>query len=298
LLAGAFLLVPAVVLGQSFEGIVTQRTVEIKDDPLYRLMFRLQPRDQEMDYDPEKEWTVEDDLRELEKDAERLMALSVDEIRGAVEPQDEQLGDANVSETRMLLKGSMVRMEPGGPAYFLLNLGTGETTIVNTYGKYYIKWSAEELERMAGESNLGAGDEDAGAGEAKPARIEPVGATKEINGLRAEAFRVRTENTITMGWVTDEHGDLRASFEKVADRFGLQGSEDEPGSDAEDLLWEKGVPVLIKTFSLDVGDDEARARAYEVSEIVSIERKSLPADLFKVPAGYTRKTVEELYGQN
>jgi hypothetical protein len=98
--------------------------------------------------------------------------------------------------------------------------------------------------------------------------------------------------------VTDEYRELRVSMKKIADRLDEMNTEDDSDSAAEDLLWEKGVPVLIQTVSWGAGDlGGPGVNSYEVSEIVSVERKSLSADLFKVPADFTEKTLAELYGQ-
>jgi hypothetical protein len=303
LLAGAFLLLPAALLAQGFEGVVKQRTFELSGETLNPLFDAVQGQEEEEydESDDEEEATEEDARRELMDLIDKLLALPLDQVRAMIPSQGDNFGMSTASEITMYLKGSKVRAEMGGEAggfgYFLMDAKKTAFTLVNPGDKFYVEWTPEAMNQALEGMGL---DPDAGepaAERPERARIRSLGVTKEINGVRAEAYRVEDDGVVIVGWVTDEYTALRGSLEKLAERMDAMGSDEESDSGAEDLLWEKGVPVLIQKVGWGEDWGMLGVNSYDVTEIVSVEQKSLSGDLFKVPAGYTQKTLAELYGQ-
>ena len=301
LLAGAFLLLPAAALAQGFEGVVKQRTLELEGEAIWRVFDQLGGQEDEEYDESDEEWTEEDERRQLQEQVDKLLALPLDELLAMVRPEDAELGYSTFNESTFYMKGPMLRVEMGGETggfgYFLVNANETAVTLVNPGEKYYVKWSPDDMDAMLADMGLDPNAMEAAAEPSEAPRIRSLGTTREINGVRAEAYRVEEEGAVTIGWVTGEYGELRASMKKIAERLEKMSPEDESDSAAEDLLWEKGVPVLIQTVDWSDGLGGLSVGGYEVTEVVSVERKSLAADVFKVPAGYTEKSLAELYGQ-
>jgi hypothetical protein len=300
LLAGAFLLLPAALLAQGFEGVVEQRSFELQGEALNPLLDAVEG-DEEYEYDETaEEPTEEDELRDFMALVDKLLALPLDQVR-AVVPSDDAVGTSSSDAMTLYLKGTKVRAEIGGLGgfgYFLMSAEKTGFTLVNPQQKFYVEYTPEAMDEALRE--MGLDPSDSGPTAEKPekqARIRSLGVTKEINGVRADAYRVEGDGVVIVGWVTDEYGDLRRTMEKLVEQLQRMSPEDESDADAEDLLWEKGVPVLVQKIEWSKSWDMFGVDSYEVTEVVSVERKSLSGDLFKVPAGYTKKTLAELYGQ-
>ena len=302
LLAGAFLLLPAAALAQGFEGVVRQRSLELQGEVIWQVLDQLGGQEDD-DYDEsEEEWTEEDEQRYMREMVDKLLALSLDDVLATLRPEDAELGYSTFDESTFYLKGSMLRAESGGDdggfGYFLVNAKETAVTLVNPGEKYYVKWTREDMDGLLADMGLDPSATEPAAERRQAPRIQSMGTAREINGVRAEAYRVEEDEAVTIGWVTDEYGELRASLKSIVERLEAMNTEDDDSdSEADDLLWEKGVPVLIQTVGWGEGLSGPSVSSYEVQETISVERKSLSADLFKVPADYSEKSLAELYGQ-
>lgn len=85
---------------------------------------------------------------------------------------------------------------------------------------------------------------------------------------------------------------LVKAIQKPSDMWG-EASDSNQEADPDDLLSVHGFPMLVQT--LEVADGELGN--YEIQETVSVERKTMPAGLFAVPAGYHKVTLEQLFAE-
>ena len=98
-----------------------------------------------------------------------------------------------------------------------------------------------------------------------------------------------------MGWCAEDASGLQSTMEKLMAMVGaLDDEEEEDGSDValEDLLCERRIPIRIQSFFPSRG----MAGMYGIEEILTVEKTPVSDDTVEVPAGFTKKSVAELWG--
>lgn len=179
--------------------------------------------------------------------------------------------DAQVTEGAMMIKGSVIRMEGGEQAeggYGLWDIGRHTITMIQPSQRMYMELPLDQ----------------APAGTPAPARpgapvVKPLGQPRTINGMRTTGYEVRGADFVIRGWMTQDHPGLTGAFRRaVAERDETKDEEDL----AMEQLLRHGFPVLM--FTLNRG-------SLRIEETVSVERTTLGADLFQIPAGYTKMTI-------
>ena len=124
-------------------------------------------------------------------------------------------------------------------------------------------------------------DEDSGEG-GKPAAIRKTGKTKKILGYRCDQYLMREEDMETEIWGTK---DLRGLSSALAKALGEERAGQ--GEAWNDELTRLGIyPILANT--------RIEGKVVESQEVVRIEKRSLPDDLFSLPAGYKKQSVGDI----
>lgn len=224
---------------QQFEGVVTIRTVHLSSDIV---------ADQIGD-EPD------------ERAREKLFAMSLAQLEQAS-------GAANTNV--MQVKGGRIRSAafemPGmGSGYMVLDMTSGMMRTVTPSKRSYYEMSLRTPGAAAAE-------------EQKDMKIEPLGRTQVINGLRCTGYRVTQGDQVSRVWTTDD-----AALRQLMNGFlSMAGQEDEGVQGSRALVAKYGAAVMTQEF------DEAGG--YRI-EVWSLERKSLPDSLFAVPAGFTKMPV-------
>jgi hypothetical protein len=116
----------------------------------------------------------------------------------------------------------------------------------------------------------------------KPAAIKKTGKTKKILGYRCDQYLMREEEMETEIWGTK---DLKGLSSALARALG----EERAGQGAawNDELTRLGIyPILANT--------RIEGKVVESQEVVRIEKRSLPDDLFSLPAGYKKQSVGDI----
>ncbi|RMG42518.1 MAG: hypothetical protein D6718_13820 [Acidobacteria bacterium] len=149
----------------------------------------------------------------------------------------------------------------------------------------------EEIERAIAQMKSGLSPGEAPAARPVPA---PLGKRARIGAWEAEAYEVRAPGRRIVGWVAPDTYGLRGSIERLErgmkEALGGAGNS-EP--DAEEALWEKGLPVRVLTLRLSDG----RVTGLSISELLKVEPGSVPDAKFVLPAGYKKTTLADLVGR-
>jgi len=180
--------------------------------------------------------------------------------------------DAKVEQTTMRIRNNVIRLEPRADAtdssYGLMDLGRGVMTMIVPGERMYLEFPMP----MAG------GNQPAARPGAPAAKA--IG-QRTINGMQTTGYEVRTNEQIVRAWMTTDHPGLTWTFTRAATR-----SEDEvedPEADAVNAaLAGHGFPVLMITLT---------EGSLEVAELVQVQRAPLPAAMFAVPAGFTKRAI-------
>lgn len=109
--------------------------------------------------------------------------------------------------------------------------------------------------------------------------VKPLGQTRTINGVTVKGYEIRSPDQIIRAWMTQDFAGLTWAFRNAAARNEESGDQEDAG---RAQLARYGFPVLMITLT---------DRTLSIEETVSIERVALGADLFKVPAGFTKQTI-------
>jgi hypothetical protein len=288
-------LAPSAMMAQDFEGVIQERTISIEDMALDDLVNQLMEEmyaDQEMD--EEEEWTEEAEIEEMRKVAAQIFSIPMDRLMDMA-----RSGDAELMDMTLYIKGSKMRAdvkEEGSPfSYMISDVNSGVVMMVNEPGRYYVKWDAgemqERLKSMGIDPSEMANDDMESA---ERPQLREVGETMDINGMRCTAYEVMHDGGFARAWVTAEHKALQKTITALTESFSAMIGEDEDSEfDADELFWEKGMPVRTQRMS---GGTMMGFSTYEVQDIISIESKSLSSDMFEVPAGYAEKSLQDLWG--
>ncbi len=293
--AAALLTLPLPALGQSLEGVIRQRTVDVEDDALFELVYA--DSENEPDFANQADW-----LRSV---AEKLFAIPVDGLAG------------EASEVTIHVRGTMLRYEDGsGNGYVITDLATMNTRIVDPSTRSYVEYSVEDAqaavaeaqkqaEEMMARMGIDPDDAQADATSAEYASEEDgihftprawaLDRTEEVNGVPAEVFEAEAGSEIGLAWCGEDPAGMRPAMERLASQVVDPTAEgdafESQGPSVEDLLCEQGIPVRTKILSMRSAGD----LAFNVTEILSMERTPVSPDIFEVPAGYTKKSMADLW---
>jgi hypothetical protein len=282
------LLAPTGALAQTFEGTIRQRTITLRDAAVDRLMYG-----DEADAGDED---VPDDETEdafIRRMATKLFAAPMDRVLLVAREEDGEIEDVTV-----YMKGNRIRTDfanaDGGAGFLVLDLGSGTVTMVNTTARYYVQWTQQEMQDQFRAMGLPTAADRAEA-PGPDAVVRDLGRTLTIAGARCQGVEIGLPGQgVVWGWVSADYPELQRAIREIGRQAGdlFADDGDEEGQDPEDVLLERGFPMRTQRLS-----DAAMSPTYEVEEILAIERGTVPAGTFEVPAGYTKKTLQELWGR-
>ena len=289
--AGLFVL-PLPVLAQTFEGVIKQRSLDLQDESLYDLVYA--GADDEPEFDGQADW-----FRYV---AAKLFDVPIDELPGE-----------DAAEITVHIRGHMLRYDQGfGPGYVITDLSTGTTRLVDPSSRSYVEITAEDTKAAAGAAEAAArqAEEMMGSMGLDPAnpdaadeegvhfapKTQALGLTETVNGFSATAYAAEAGSEIGRGWCTESQQGVREALEHLGDQVSSFGGEEDAPSDSdgpvvEDLICKTGLPV--RTQILRFG--EWGGLAYSVTEILSVERTPQSDDVFAVPAGFTKKSMRDMW---
>jgi hypothetical protein len=234
--------------------------------------------------------------------AEQTLAISTDKLLAAKD------AGAQMRESTVYISGSKVRMdaplEKGREGYAIIDTEKNATWFVVPSEQRYIEWSEADakamdekmaqIEKMMKE-RMGSLPPEQRAqvetmlknmkgpeGDAAKAKVQPTGKTRTVNGMEATGFEVKSGDETLVGWVTQEQPDLNKTLHDVQARMekmtppSLRGRQS-----ARTSLGEKGFPVMMQTLDPD---------HYRVEEVIAVEKKAVPADMFAVPKDFAKTT--------
>lgn len=290
-LAVAALVVPG-LSAQDFEGVIQQRSISVSSEALYTVLNDAEIDDAILDGDDEQAY-----LRALTEVVFETPLERFTEMAAYGE-------DVTVEEMAIHVKGSRMSVEAGGGMgfdRFIVDAGTGTMWMVSSQRQMFVEWTQEDLEAMQRQSQeslaaLGI-DMDDLAGQADgpeaAATIAPLGRTEEVNGVTATAYRASSGDEIAVAWIRDDDPGIRESFRLLSERMAAMGGDGESGGgpSVSDLFWQEGTPVRTQTLQAAWGN----LQGYDVEDILSVERTSVADDLFEVPAGFEKKSLQDLY---
>ncbi|MGH7568265.1 MAG: DUF4412 domain-containing protein [Gemmatimonadales bacterium] len=205
------------------------------------------------------------------EDRDKIFALTLERLV--------ELG-ASLEQSTTLVKGSRFRtdvgeMPGGGRAYMILN---AETSVMQSVMPGQRAYYEVNLARLP----IPEAPEEA----EKDLKVEPLGKTQTINGLRCTAYRVTGGDgeAVSIIWATQD-ADFRSLFESQMKAFRRQGGEERGGggwaAKAQAQLKKYGFPVMTQELDED--------GSYSV-ELFVLSRVPQPDSLFVVPAGFRKVT--------
>jgi hypothetical protein len=177
--------------------------------------------------------------------------------------------DAEIDEATMRVKGKVLRLEgkDGDQGFGLLDFGRHVMTMVDPVSRMYLEFP------------LPAGDGGAAPGRPAASLVKPLGRARVMNGVNVKAYEIRRQDEIILAWLTQDFPGLTGSFRGMSERMADQDDADDA---AMNELMRHGFPVLVITLT---------DRSVRYEEMVSIDRSPLSADLFRVPAGFTKHSL-------
>jgi len=183
--------------------------------------------------------------------------------------------------------------------FVVVDIKSGTTRIVMPQAKRYIEWTAadggalrEQIDKTKKrlEAQLATLPPDqrqqaeamlkemtAMSEEGPPPVLEPLGTTRVINGFHTTGYQMRVGDQVTRGWVTQDLPDLARLYQSAQEK--LQNMLPSARRDPRTAIGERGLPVLVQTLGPD---------RYRVEELLGVDNKPVAADLFTIPAEFTR----------
>jgi hypothetical protein len=200
---------------QSFEGVISQRTIRVSLGAL---------ADQGFDV------------------SEALFDIPIDEIL-ALRSRLEGAGDMTVTDEEIVIKGHLIRTDASdeeGPGYATMDLQAGVVRIVRPEGGMFIEMTQADIDELSGFT----GDLDA-----EEPEIVETGLSRTINGMSATAYDVVTQDEPMRIWVSGDDPELVAAFKDFSERISMMSMGDAP--DPTMTAAQYGVPVLVQTLDYD-----------------------------------------------
>ncbi|MCB0282808.1 MAG: DUF4412 domain-containing protein [Calditrichae bacterium] len=120
-----------------------------------------------------------------------------------------------------------------------------------------------------------------------PPQVTETGKTAVINGFKCKEYIIKMDDKISQYWITTEYKDLRKTFEEFAKAMPEMQNEDQ-------AIWneiKEGWPASDAEISFNT---MGMGGSYSINEVYSIEKASHPADTFIPPAGFKKKSMQEM----
>ena len=296
---------PCISSAQSFEGTMTQRTIEVGEQALFDLFLA---EGDEPEFEDEGDW--------IRYTAKRLFDSPLDQLENA--------DGVDIQKVTMWVKGSKIRYglsQMGEDTYVIVDAASQTTWMVSPSLRSFVKFTTADVESAAedaaklaedmmakmgidpdeleqyeeevGEEEYEEEYEEEGFFTGFEPGVRALERTEEVNGFTAAAHEAVTGYEIAVGWCADDGLGLLGTMEALATLAGFdEEDEDEwdTGPSALDLLCEGKVPVRIQLFSAG-----AWGQTYTVEEIVAIEQTPVSDDRFQVPSDYTEKKLSDMW---
>ena len=244
--------IPSMAAAKDFEGAMTSRTVTVKPHRLAVL------------------------LKGESTDASKVFALPTDRLLSLAQDPD---SGVEVKATTVLVSGSKVHVAVGTDNYVITDVTQNTFWLVLPAQKTYAEWHRPDPNVSGGAADA-AQKSNPGTASALPTpSVRALGKTQTINGMQASAYEVHAGDATTIAWMTQTQPELASTFKAFQQQ---QQKVVEAGTHAQvvTLLGGYGLPVRTQTIDRD---------GYRLEELTQIERKSLPANLFTLPAGFTKE---------
>lgn len=249
--------VPSILSAQQAEGVLRMRVVTV--DP-----------------------TSTPELDHLSPD--ELLALPTSRLLALQTPDGDSLADVEL-ET-FTIKGHRIRLDEGdgSDGYTVMDLDRRSYLAVQTSARVYVEWSGDSADAFYADADAASDSADAG--------LRENGRTRTINGFQTAGWEARDEDGITVAWLSSRPTNLSQFFTELARATRTPAGEDGEGPDAVMTgLTRHGFPVMIQTLEMAGGKPVG---AYVVEEVLSWDPRPVSDDLFGIPAGYRRGTVQDL----
>ncbi len=229
---------------------------------------------------------------------ERVFAIPVEKVW---ELRDRPGSGVRAARTRMLVKGARVRVELGGDRaeeYLLLDLPKGTTAIVRPASREYIEIREEELRKAAKELAQVRERMRRQLGDLPPAQRKqveqmlgrfgeprsgrsavtwrPAGKEQLVRGFSCAAYEAHAGRETVRAWVTQQRRELAGILARLPSPRLAPAALGESGA-AFERLAKIGFPVRTQALG---------AAEYRIADLVRLEERPLPADLFEIPAGF------------
>lgn len=279
LLAAGLLIPASPLVAQHFEGEIRQRTINLEAGAIESLLYG-DGDEPDVEDESEAAW--------LRRMAARLFELPVERLLAAARE------DGEVEDITAYVKGNKLRAGGSvgdGPAFWVLvDLDAQTITMVNEQERYFIRMTHEDYARDVEALTGPPPADEEGAG----LMIRPLNRRATVAGVPCQGYEVTgEEGELTWGWVSDAYPGLLATFQDYGRRMEQIFSEvGDDGPSPEDALYERGLPMRVQHVR-----GGGMFESYSVDEILSIEEKPVPDAMFAVPAGFTQKTLREVWGR-
>lgn len=123
-------------------------------------------------------------------------------------------------------------------------------------------------------------------------KVSKTGRRTAVNGFDCEEYRAQAATLAAQLFVTQKYPQVRQSFDVLMEEFGgFQELAGEAGMQDVVKKIPNGLPVLVKELELE---PYGMQPSYQVTEIVSVTETQLPADVFQVPADFSRVALPAL----
>lgn len=248
------------------------------------------------------------DPQEVKTMSEKLFALPVEQVIQESSTQDVA---PEVSSNTFYVSGKKIRVdttEEEEKVTSMALLDEGKVYTIFWAKKQYMelsidrirqmqKQASEALKKLPGmeealeklppeiraqmKANLGKTEEGTSS-----VKVTKTGHSATVNGIECEEYLAETQTGETQLCVCKEFPELRKSFDLFMEAFpGFEGLAEEQNT--EKILKEipNGWPVLIKELKFD---PLAMEFSFDVAEILSVEKKDLPPDTFRVPTDFMK----------
>lgn len=221
--------------------------------------------------------------------------------------------DADMEEGTMYMDGKHLRMDMetmGQKMSYIINLDTKQVYSIMHAKKEYYVMNLDELKAMQSnmQKNMAAQMENMKGmmenlpPEAKammekmtkqkksaPPKVTATGKTKTINGFSCSQYLITKENSREQLWVTTKYGSLRDAFQNLTEAM--------PDVDEDSkVVWKEvkeGWPVQNSELR---GKENYMEGSFSINEIYSLKETTFKAGTFDPPAGYTKRTMQEMMG--
>jgi len=143
-------------------------------------------------------------------------------------------------------------------------------------------WMLNEDNKSYSQVALEKAQDNTGEGKEEPAKLRRTGKSKKILGYACDQYIITQDDVETEIWGTKQLRDLSSSLARA-----LGEEHTGQGEAWNDELTKLGVYPLAANSRIE-------GNVVEAQEVVKIDRRSLPEDLFTLPAGYKKQSVGDI----